>query len=57
MESIDDYRTYNQSTGSKVYVPSESWPIFYQFDEPQNALLKVDATSNMTSVGKKQLLS
>ena len=53
MESIDDYRTYNQSTGSKVYVPSESWPIFYQFDEPQNALLKVDATSNMTSVGKK----
>ena len=53
MESIDDYHTYNQSTGSKVYVPSESWPIFYQFDEPQNALLKVDATSNMTSVGKE----
>lgn len=53
MESIDDYHTYNQSTGSKVYVPSESWPIFYQFDEPQNALLKVDATSNMTRVGKE----
>ena len=53
MDSIDDYYTYNQSTGSKVYVPSESWPLFYQFDEPQSALLKVDATSNMTSVGKE----
>ena len=53
MDSIDDYWTYNQSSGSKVYVPSESWPIFYQFDEPQNAILKVDATSNMTSVGKE----
>ena len=53
MESIDDYHTYNQSTGSKVYVPIESWPLFYQFDEPQSALLKVDATSNMTIVGKE----
>ena len=53
MESIDDYHTYNQSTGSKVYVPIESWPLLYQFDEPQSALLKVDATSNMTIVGKE----
>ena len=53
MDSIDEYYTYNQSTGSKVYVPIESWPLFYQFDEPQSALLKVDATSNMTSVGKE----
>ena len=53
MDSIDDYWTYNQSSGSKVYVPSESWPIFYQFDEPQNAILKVAGTSNMTSVGKE----
>ena len=53
MESIDDYHTYNQSTGSKVYVPIESWSLFYQFDEPQSALLKVDATSNMTIVGKE----
>ena len=53
MDSIDEYYTYNQSTGSKVYVPIESWPLFYQIDEPQSAFLKVDATSNMTSVGKE----
>ena len=36
MDSIDDYYTYNQSTGSKVYVPSESWPLFYQFDDARS---------------------
>lgn len=51
MDSIDDYYMYSQSTGSKIYVPTETWPLFYQYDEPQNVLLKVDATSNMTTVG------
>lgn len=54
METIDDYYTYNSDSSSgNVYVPSETWPLFYQFDEPQNVLLKVDSTSNMTSVGKR----
>lgn len=53
MDTIDDYYTYNQNEGSKVYIPSETWPVIYQFDEPQNVLLKVDATSNMTVVGKQ----
>ena len=53
MDSIDDYYTYNQNDGSKIYIPTETWPLIYQFDEPQNALLKVDATNNMTTAGKK----
>lgn len=53
MESIDDYYTYNQSSGGKVYVPTETWPMFYQYDEPQSVMLKVDETNNMTSVGKE----
>lgn len=53
MESIDDYYTYNQNEGSKIYIPTETWPLIYQFDEPQNVLLKVDGTTNMTSAGKK----
>lgn len=53
MDSVSDYYTYNQSTGSKVYVPIDTWPIFYQYDEPQNVLLKVDQTANMTSVGQQ----
>lgn len=53
METIEDYYTYNSDSSSgNVYVPTETWPLFYQFDEPQNVLLKVDSTSNMTSVGK-----
>ncbi len=51
MDTIDDYYTYNQNTGSKIYVPTETWPIFYQYDEPQSVLLKVDETSHMTAVG------
>ena len=53
INSIDDYYTYAQSSTGKVYVPDTTWPIIYQFDEPQNLIIKVDSTDNMTDVGKE----
>lgn len=53
INSIDDYYTYAQSSTGKVYVPDTTWPIIYQFDEPQNLMIKVDSTDNMTEVGKE----
>ena len=29
-----------------------TWPIIYQYDEPQNVVIRVDSTDNMTSAGK-----
>lgn len=53
INSIDDYYTYAQNSTGKVYVPDTTWPIIYQFDEPQNLMIKVDSTDNMTEVGKE----
>ncbi len=36
-----------------MYVPDTVWPIIYQFDEPQNLIVKVDSTDSMTNAGKE----
>ena len=53
INSIDDYYTYAQESAGKVYVPDTLWPIIYQFDEPQNLIVKVDSTDSMTNAGKE----
>ncbi len=53
INSIEDYYTYTQDSSGKIYVPDTTWPIIYQFDEPQNLVIKVDSTDNMTTAGKE----
>lgn len=53
IETISDYYMYRQDQSGNVYVPSEIWPLIYQFDEPQSVLLRADSTGNMTRVGKE----
>lgn len=53
INSIDDYYTYAGSDSSgNVYVPDATWPIIYQFDEPENLIVRASDTSTMTTVGK-----
>ena len=53
INSIDDYYTYAGSDSSgNVYVPDTTWPIIYQFDEPENLIVRASDTSTMTTVGK-----
>lgn len=53
INSIDDYYTYAQDAAGKVYVPDSTWPIIYQYDEPQNLVIRVETTDDMTSAGKE----
>ena len=53
INSIEDYYTYSQDSAGKVYVPDSAWPIIYQFDEPQNLVIKVASTDDMTNAGKE----
>lgn len=52
INSIDDYYTYAQDSAGSIYVPNTTWPIIYQYDEPQNVVIRVDSTDNMTAAGK-----
>ena len=42
-----------KGNGGAVYIPTEMWPLIYQYDEPQSVILQADNTANMTSVGKQ----
>ena len=53
INSIDDYNTYMQSEGGRIYIPDAAWPVVYRFDEPQSVAVGVSDTDDMTGVGKK----
>ena len=50
--SIEDYYTFRQDKSGRVYIPISAWPSLYQYDEPQNVILRTNSTNNMTQVGK-----
>ncbi len=53
INSIDDYYTYAQDSAGRVYIPDSTWPIIYQYDEPQNLIIQVASTDDMTNAGKE----
>lgn len=53
INSEEDYWTYVGTSGGKMFIPSRSWPIVYQYDEPENCLAKATDTDSMPAVGKK----
>ena len=53
INSIDDYYTYAQDSAGKIYIPDSTWPIVYQYDEPQNLVIQVTSTDDMTNAGKE----
>ena len=53
INSMEDYYTYSQDASGKVYIPDTVWPIVYQYDEPQQLVVKATSTADMTNAGKK----
>ena len=53
INSINDYYTYMQTDGGKIYLPDGVWPVVYLFDEPQSVAVGAAGTDDMTYVGKK----
>ena len=52
INSLNDYWMYANTSSGCLYIPLATWPTPYQFDEPQNVVIKVANTDVMTSVGK-----
>lgn len=53
INSIADYNTYMEEANGEVFVPISNWPIIYNFDEPENIVVKATNTDNMAKAGKK----
>lgn len=55
IDSIEQYYSYygeDNYTSGTVYLPSAAWCIAYQYDEPQNVVIKAASTDAMADVGK-----
>lgn len=52
INSRDDYYTYNQESYPLVLMPDVCWPIVFQYDEPENAVVMAKTTEDMSTVGK-----
>ncbi len=56
INSIEDYNMYVASysdVGGSIYMPKAAWPIVYNFDEPENVIVKAASTEDMTKAGQK----
>ena len=51
IEGIDQFYEYYQSVIGSVMIPSACWPIAFQFDEPESAVIKADSTDHMSAAG------
>ena len=51
MDTPSDFESYYESVIGTVMIPNKCWPISYKFDEPENAVIKVDSTDNMSETG------
>ena len=54
INSKEDYYMlmYSRDNGSKIFIPSDAWPIIFSYDEPQNVIARAIDTDSMTTVGK-----
>ncbi|MBP3878521.1 MAG: ABC transporter permease [Lachnospiraceae bacterium] len=50
--SMSDYDQYDNYSTGNIYIPIETWPIVFRFDEPQNVNVRAESTDLMTSAGK-----
>lgn len=55
INSMEDYYNYTSSTGNTgiVFIPDTDWPIVYNYDEPQNLIIRASSTDDMSSAGRQ----
>ena len=53
INSIEDYYTYYSNDSGMILMPDTAWPIVYQYDEPQQAVIRAASPEAMSKAGKK----
>ncbi len=53
IRSEEDYHTYMQEGGGNVYIPAAAWPIVFDYDDPQNVVIRASDTDSMAEAGQE----
>ena len=51
INSLEDYYTYNQNTNGIVLIPDSTWPVVYNYDEPEEVSVMASETDMMDGAG------
>jgi len=52
INTINDYYMYADTSGGTIFIPIDTWPVLYRFDEPQSVALRAASTDDMTKIGQ-----
>ena len=53
VSTLEEYFTYNTSTGGKVLIPFSTWPVLFRYDELRSLAIRAVNTDSMTAAGRK----
>ena len=53
IQDLDDYYTNDDGSNGIFFMPKTTWPIVFQYDEPENVVVKATSTDEMTKAGQK----
>lgn len=54
INSMEDYYRYmSDDQSGKIIIQDNVWPVIYQYDEPQNLVVRAKSTDDMTTAGEK----
>ena len=51
IKTLNDYYMYSDTSAGSMYIPNTTWPVIYQYDEPQNVAVRANSTDEMTIAG------
>ena len=52
IENLQDYETYTSEESGQLLIPDAVWSVVYNYDEPQNCVVRAASTEQMSTVGK-----
>ena len=53
IQNVEDYDTYDDGSNGMFFIPKETWPIIFEYDEPENVIVKATSTDEMTKAGQR----
>ncbi len=52
INTIEDYYQFMVRGSGQVFIPADTWPIVYRYDEPHSVVVRANTTEEMTIAGK-----
>ncbi len=53
ISNLEDYYTNDDGSNGIFFMPKSTWPIVFQYDEPENVVVKATSTEEMTKAGQR----